>query len=307
MNRQAAIGGFRHAAWFYRTTAEYRAVVGDFVRFGLDSGEPVLVAIPAARLDSGWTPRRSPMVTVAVMDSLGGNPARILPVLRAFADSHQGRRVRYVGEPAWPGRSAAELAEIARHEALINLAFADADISILCPYNAAELPPDAICDARGTHPLLLVDSGDVVNRDYLGPQAYPSCLGKPLLAPADAHAMTYGDDLKPMRAMVGSNSRQAGLTPPRSTDLVIAASEVAANTLRHTTGGGVVRLWATDDEVLCQFEDTGFIADPLAGHQRPAGDRPGGHGLWLVNQVCDLAEIRTSRLGTTIRLHMSRR
>ena len=88
---------------------------------------------------------------------------------------------------------------------------------------------------------------------------------------------------------------------------MIAASEVAANTLRHTNGGGVVRLWATDAELLCQVEDTGHITDPLAGHWRPAGDLPGGQGLWLVNQVCDLAEIRSSELGTTIRLHMYRR
>jgi hypothetical protein len=82
---------------------------------------------------------------------------------------------------------------------------------------------------------------------------------------------------------------------------------VAANTLRHTRGAGTVRLWATDSEVLCQFEDSGFIADPLAGHCRPAGDLPGGQGLWLVNQLCDLAEIRTSEIGTTVRLHMYRR
>jgi hypothetical protein len=87
---------------------------------------------------------------------------------------------------------------------------------------------------------------------------------------------------------------------------VIAASEVAANTLKHTSGGGVVRVWATDHEVLCQLEDTGYIADPLAGFSRPAVDTLGRQGLWLVNQVCDLAEIRTSELGTTIRLHMYR-
>ena len=86
---------------------------------------------------------------------------------------------------------------------------------------------------------------------------------------------------------------------------MIAASEVAANTLRHTGGSGIIRLWSADEEVLCQVEDSGFIADPLAGHRRPVGNRPGGQGLWLVNQLCDLAEISTSEVGTTIRLHMS--
>jgi hypothetical protein len=31
----------------------------------------------------------------------------------------------------------------------------------------------------------------------------------------------------------------------------------------------------------------------------------GGHGLWLVHQVCDLVEIRSGDAGTTIRLHMN--
>jgi anti-sigma regulatory factor (Ser/Thr protein kinase) len=99
---------------------------------------------------------------------------------------------------------------------------------------------------------------------------------------------------------------QAGLPGDRRADLVIAASEVAANTLKHTAGGGAVRVWATDDEVLCQLEDGGHITDPLAGYRRPAADAAAGHGLWLVNQVCDLAEIRTGETGTTIRLHMQR-
>jgi anti-sigma regulatory factor (Ser/Thr protein kinase) len=39
----------------------------------------------------------------------------------------------------------------------------------------------------------------------------------------------------------------------------------------------------------------------------PADDLPGGQGLWLVNQVCDLVEVRSSPDGTTICLHMSLR
>jgi len=85
---------------------------------------------------------------------------------------------------------------------------------------------------------------------------------------------------------------------------VLAASEVAANTLRHTKAGGTVHLWHDEDEILCLIQDGGVIADRLAGYRVPAGDLPGGQGLWLVNQVCDLVELRTSTDGTTICLHM---
>jgi hypothetical protein len=30
----------------------------------------------------------------------------------------------------------------------------------------------------------------------------------------------------------------------------------------------------------------------------------GGHGIWVVQQLCDLAELRTGPSGTVIRLHM---
>ncbi len=58
------------------------------------------------------------------MAELGRNPARIIPEVQAFTDKHPGQRVRFVGEPIWPGRSAAEICEATRHEALLNLAFA---------------------------------------------------------------------------------------------------------------------------------------------------------------------------------------
>lgn len=305
-DQAAADGRFRHAAWFYRARDEYLGGIRDFVQAGLACSEPVFVLIPGSQVPDGWLPG-APGVTVADMRELGGNPARLIPALRAFADRYPGRRVRYLGEPAWAGRSGAELREAARHEALLNHAFADIQIRALCPYNATELSAAVLADACGMHPTLHNQDGERANADYRGPAAWPDSLTKPLLAPASAQVLPYDGDLRPVRALVASAAGQAGLSPARCTDLVIAASEVAANTLRHTSGGGVVRLWATDVEVLCQVEDTGFITDPLAGHWRPAGDLPGGQGLWLVNQVCDLAEIRSSELGTTIRLHMYRR
>jgi anti-sigma regulatory factor (Ser/Thr protein kinase) len=302
---QTAEGGFRHAVWLYRTPETYLAGISAFVQAAIASGEPALVAVPASQVRGVSLPS-GPDVTVADMRELGGNPARLIPALRAFADKYSGRRVRYLGEPAWAGRSAAELRETARYEALLNHAFAGADISVLCPYNA-ELSAAVIADACALHPTVCGDGTKHANAAYRGRGMWPDSLTKPLVAPATAQLLFYDGDLRPVRALVAAVTAQAGLSPGRCTDLVIAASEVAANTLKHAGGAGVVRLWATETEVLCQLEDAGHIADPLAGHWRPRGDLTGGQGLWLVNQVCDLAEIRSSELGTTIRLHMNRR
>ncbi len=58
------------------------------------------------------------------MTGLGRNPARIIPAIRPFTDSRRPHRTRFMGEPVWAGRSAAETAEATRHEALINTALA---------------------------------------------------------------------------------------------------------------------------------------------------------------------------------------
>lgn len=116
---------------------------------------------------------------------------------------------------------------------------------------------------------------------------------------------TYRTDLSEVRALVLKHARDAGLTEARADDLVLAVSEVAANTLRHTQSQGTLTIWHTPEEIICETHDTGTIADPLAGRRRPAPDALGGHGLWLVYQLCDLVELRSDEAGTTVRMHMS--
>jgi anti-sigma regulatory factor (Ser/Thr protein kinase) len=124
--------------------------------------------------------------------------------------------------------------------------------------------------------------------------------------PSSASSFTYRDDLSRVRALVLARALGADLTRARANDLVLAVSEVAANTLRHTSDPGTLTMWHDDDEIVCEVHDEGVITDPLAGRRRPAPDAAGGHGLWLVYQVCDLVELRSGTDGTTIRMHMDR-
>jgi anti-sigma regulatory factor (Ser/Thr protein kinase) len=295
-------GVLSHAAFFYRGQPEYVAVIVACVQAGLVAGEPALVAVPGAkarvvrdRLDDG-----PGEVVFSDMAELGRNPARIIPEVRAFIDKHPGQRVRFVGESAWPGRSAAEICEVTRHEALLNLAFAQAPITILCPYDASGLAASVLTDARRTHqePAASGATGQTW-RDNLPPGCdHPLCP-----APAGAEALAYDTDLAPVRRLVAEHARRAGLAGERTVDLVLAANEVAANTIGHTTGSGVLHIWHTAAEIACQVHDQGEITDPLAGRVRHGPDDR-GHGLWLVNQVCDLVEMRTGQAGTTVRMHM---
>jgi anti-sigma regulatory factor (Ser/Thr protein kinase) len=303
MPDEAAVdGGLSHLAFFYRDQHDYLAGIGEFASTGHASGEPVFIAVPGDKASLLRDHLDGP-IRYADMSELGRNPARIIPEVRDFIEAHAGRRVRYVGEPAWPGRSAAEMCEVARHEALINLAFAGTAVTILCPYDAAGLPPSVVRNAQRSH-RAVPGSGHLAAGRSPALGTLPPQFDRPLPdPPAAAETLYYETDLRPLRRLVAGYAYRTGLPDERAANLVLAASEVAANTLRYTSAGGTMHIWHTDGEILCQIQDQGWITDPLAGRiRRPPDER--GHGLWVVNQVCDLVELRTGPAGTTIRMHM---
>jgi anti-sigma regulatory factor (Ser/Thr protein kinase) len=122
-----------------------------------------------------------------------------------------------------------------------------------------------------------------------------------------AYAMpfAYTTNLSEVRALAERHARRAGLPDTRVTDFVIAVSEVAANTVRHARSPGSMSIWWDATELVCEIRDAGVIADPLAGRRAPPPGASGGHGLWLVHQVCDRVDLRSDHDGTVIRMRMS--
>ena len=118
-------------------------------------------------------------------------------------------------------------------------------------------------------------------------------------------AYSYTADLAAIRTVVHRYAIQAGLSEARAIDLTLAVSEVVANTVKHAKSPGSLNIWYDATEIVCQIHDEGVITDPLAGRREPSLDALGGHGLWIVNQVCDRVEIQSGENGTTIRLHMN--
>ena len=116
---------------------------------------------------------------------------------------------------------------------------------------------------------------------------------------------TYTTDLAAIRAVVYRYAIQAGLTEARAIDLTLAVSDAAANTVKHAKSPGSLKIWYDTREIVCQVHDEGVITDPLAGRREPSLDALGGHGLWIVNHVCDQVEIQSGETGTTILLHMN--
>jgi anti-sigma regulatory factor (Ser/Thr protein kinase) len=304
--------GFRHDALFYAGRDDFLAGTVPFIREGVGAGEPVLVAVPAARtaLLIDALGADADAVQFADMEQLGRNPARIIPAWRRFVDDNCGpdRPVRGIGEPIWAQRSEAELVECHSHESLLNLAFDDGPAwQLLCPYDTTALAPDVVAAARCTHPAVVERGHATRSADYVPPELAPGPFQGPLSPiPPDAVELPFGrSEMGAVRLFTEVWGDDAALPYARLTDLVLAVNELACNSVRHAGGGGTLRAWREPDAIVCQVDDAGRIDHPLAGRERPDFVQSAGRGLWIANQVCDLVEIRSGPAGTSVRLHMA--
>ncbi|CAA9490048.1 MAG: hypothetical protein AVDCRST_MAG65-1966, partial [uncultured Solirubrobacteraceae bacterium] len=96
--------------------------------------------------------------------------------------------------------------------------------------------------------------------------------------------------------------RLAGLGPTETGQFVLGVHELAANSVRHGGGIGVLRAWVEDGAAVCEVRDTGHIEDSLAGRRAPRPGQLGGWGLWLANAACSLMQLRTGPAGTVVRV-----
>lgn len=298
--------GFEHYALFYEGAEEYREGTRQFIEAGLALGERVLVSVPGAKVEStrAMLGAGADRVEFWDMNELGCNPGRIIPAVRDWVERGEGR-CRFIGEPIWPGRSAPEVVEATRHEALINLAFADADAAILCPYDASGLHPDVLLDAERTHPDLIRCSHHHPSERYTDPLEVWCAGDWAMPTPAQAPTVHRIDlDLGEIRDIAARAGRAAGLEEERVLDLVLAVDEAATNALVHGSGPAVLRIWRDAQELICEVSDRGCLTEPLAGRRRPMPDWQDGRGVWMMNQLCDLVELRPTAAGTVVRLHV---
>jgi anti-sigma regulatory factor (Ser/Thr protein kinase) len=305
--------GFRHEALFYASEREFLDGTMPFLRAALAADEPVLAVVGTDKIEllRGELGGEASRVQFADMAEVGANPARIIPAWEEFVSEHSvpGRGVWGIGEPICATRSAAELVECQRHESLLNLAFADTPrFRLQCPYDTQALGPAVIHEARCSHPVLVKNGTESTSRDYRGLEAVAAPFDEPLPEPAakPAELPFRADTLQGLRAFVAERAREAGVARRRISDVVLAVHEVAANTVRHANGEGVVRSWEEGSALIYEVRDGGRIEEPLAGRARPVPGQVGGYGLWVVNQLCELVQLRSFPGGNVVRMHVAR-
>jgi anti-sigma regulatory factor (Ser/Thr protein kinase) len=293
--------GFRHDALIYHDAEEFLAGTLPFLYGALEAGEPALVAVSQARtaLLEGELGDDAREVRFVGMEDLGRNPARIIPFWRDFVDEHGGRPVRGIGEPVWPGRECHEIDECQRHESLLNVAFAEPPAwSLLCPYDGSSLPDDVLARVPDSHQCVGDEcvSGGLEGDDCLAGEL----PGSPPVMDAFCFAR---DGLAHVRRRVEHAATLTGVAAHSTAAMIIAANEIAANSVVHGGGIGTMRIWRDDGRLVVEIEDRGLIEEQLVGRLRPTRAQRGGRGLWHANQLCDLVQIRSGTQGTTVRLH----
>ena len=279
-----------------------------FVRDGLDLGEQVMVAVPGDRL------RRvrhalgndADAVVLADMESVGANPARIIAAWAEFLHASGGRPSRGMGEPLWAGRRDAEVQECQLHESLLNAAVpTDTPFWLRCPYEADALPTSFIEESIRTHPWMADDHGRRRPTPHFVHEAAQLAVCR---NPARTARCTHRPDDHPQHPAFGPRPgahRGPGLRHRRGTRRRPGARPARAG--RQL--GRARRRWrhaaavAHADALVCEVTDVGIVADPLTGRFAPDTEEPDGRGLWMVNQLCDLVQLRSSAAGTTVRVH----
>jgi anti-sigma regulatory factor (Ser/Thr protein kinase) len=304
-----ALGTFRHEALFYDGIEEFLDATVPFITDGLTAGEPILVVVSAAKIERlrGELNGDASRVSFADMAVVGDNPARIIPTWRQFLDDNGGgrRRVRGIGEPMWAARADAELVECERHEALLNYAFdGSGGWWLLCPYDTGALSVEVIAEARASHPHVTDNGRYEASTTYRDDAGDPFDRALPAAPPWAATSAFDAMTLEDTRRFVARYASQHDLLSAREDELTVAVGELITNSVRHGGGAGVVRVWHDDGRLVFEVSDQGWLANPLAGRERPSTEQEQGRGLWMVNHLCDLVQIRSSQDGTVVRAVM---
>jgi anti-sigma regulatory factor (Ser/Thr protein kinase) len=299
---------YRHDVMLWSDVDDFVARTVDFVRDGLDGGEQVMVAVPKTRLvrvAQALGPAADAVV-LADMEWVGSNPARIIAVWAEFLEAAAGRPARGVGEPLWAGRREAEVEECQLHESLLNAAVpADTPFWLRCPYEVGALPVAVIEESIRTHPWVADDHGQSTANPAFVAEGADHAFAASLSEPPGSHIVRTisGATLRSVRDLALHVARFCGVDESRAADLGLALHELGVNSLVHGDGAGTLRLWRTADALVCEVVDGGVVTDPLTGRFAPDTEESDGRGLWMVNQLCDLVQLRSSSAGTTVRVH----
>jgi anti-sigma regulatory factor (Ser/Thr protein kinase) len=308
----ARTGGFRHDAFLYDYPGQLAEVAAPFLLGGLDEGEAAVVATSGGSAEvlreavSG-----DPRVQVLERHDVyrDRTPAAIT-TFRRLAEEYAAAgvtRVRVVGEVDF-GAAERNWLEWQRYESVINEALAAWPLWGLCVFDTQRLPEAVLESALQTHTGVVTTSGRGSNPAFVEPDEYLRGLpvaDEPLeRTPPRLDAPDVADFIA-LRRTVAAELATVDASADLRDDFLLAVDEMTSNALRHGGAPVGLKLWVSDDRMVCTISDFGpGFDDPFAGYGPAHGDdlSRGGMGLWLARQLCDHVDIRHDADGVRVRL-----
>nr|WP_296067535.1 ATP-binding protein [uncultured Actinoplanes sp.] len=238
---------------------------------------------------------------------------------RYLADQHTaGQRVHIVAEPDVttgrdPDASVDRAAAYLAYESACNDTYAPYGSAVTCIWDSRRYPGRIIDGVRSVHQYELSENGPFPSRTYQTPEKYLAARND---IPLDDVPRAVDQDLQfvdvtelgRLRAALRSSIDRHPFSEQAADDIILAATEIAANGLAHGAAPVRVRVWHHGDALVVQLDDQGGQPlPPDAGYRRPdRGETPGGRGLWVARQLADTVTTHTGPDHTSVRLHFPR-
>jgi anti-sigma regulatory factor (Ser/Thr protein kinase) len=302
--------GHFHEAGFYRSDAEFRALIVPFAEEGIAAGEPVILGYDDRKsaLLRSWLSHPS-AVEFAGDASLYAKPAQAIATYRRLFEFHLAMgagQIRIAGEVPHPGNGG-RFEGWDRYEAAVNTVWQDFPVWGRCLYDATTAPSAVLDAVERTHPRMVSPSGQ--RRESGRYQDALAFEGLPY-APDPLEGSAPGAELADRPAAdarhILARITRDGVPSPVVQDLLIGVTEAVTNAQRHGRPPVTVRIWAAGDRVVVTVHDTGpGPADRLAGLVPVPSSTPDQHlgmGLWVTHQLDLDVTLRHAVDGFTVRL-----
>ena len=111
------------------------------------------------------------------------------------------------------------------------------------------------------------------------------------------------DQLSQVRAAV--RRMLTGVDRDRAADVVLAVHEVAANSVMHGSGAGVLRAWDDGHQLVFEIENP-RLWPSVPVTRAPTPDQPSGRGLWMARHLVDDIAVEVTADRAIVRLQTMR-
>jgi anti-sigma regulatory factor (Ser/Thr protein kinase) len=297
-----------HSGLFYDSDRQYAADAGGFLLDGLERGHRALVMAPGRKMELLLSAlgRDADEVTF-VEDTVAYAPQwNVYRQILEFDSIAPTVRSCVVAEQTLAARTPAEVVDYRRLEAAINVVFAEADVDLLCPYDAGSLPQPLLDIALHTHNEMRADGVLSANPRFDDPFDMLAGLSAVVAPPPGADTLDCSTraDVSGARRLVHARGAEAGIDPVVVADMALAVTEVLTNAILHGAPPALLHVYVAGDTWVCHVHDRGLgPMDPLLGLLPPSLPSDHGYGLWLARQLCAAVDVGHDRSGTHVRLH----